>query len=269
MLLEIDNERIEEAITERTKSILLVHLYGRCAYTKKIGELCKKYNLKLVEDNAQAHGCYAPIENGKLKMENLRRTGSIGDAAGHSFYPGKNLGSLGDGDIEPINHLNSIIWTKPNILNKRELHILECYYNVFGTPTSFFSKSLFLQLDGFNEHIPLFEDWPFWVKATKYYKVKVMDRLTVWYRIHNTSISRSDNNNRYLNNLRLCKWNNIKDMRRVSPLFGILGYLDYQIEYHNTIIWRFLGLSRYINPYYYVRKRINKRIFPLDSCRYR
>ena len=94
--LEIDDERIEEVITERTKSILLVHLYGRCAYTEKIGELCKKYNLKLVEDNAQAHGCYAPIENGKLKMENLRRTGSLGDAAGHSFYPGKNLGAFGD-----------------------------------------------------------------------------------------------------------------------------------------------------------------------------
>jgi len=95
--LEIDDDRIEEVITERTKAICIVHLYGRCAYTEKIGELCKKYNLKLVEDNAQAHGCYAPIENGKLKIENLRRTGSIGDAAGHSFYPGKNLGAFGDG----------------------------------------------------------------------------------------------------------------------------------------------------------------------------
>lgn len=84
--LEIDDDKIEAAITERTKSILIVHLYGRCAYTDKIGELCKKYNLKLVEDNAQAHGC-------RFK---LQRTGSIGDAAGHSFYPGKNLGALGD-----------------------------------------------------------------------------------------------------------------------------------------------------------------------------
>lgn len=95
--LEIDDGRIEEVITERTKAICIVHLYGRCAYTEKIGNLCKKYNLKLIEDNAQAHGCYAPIENGKLKIENLRRTGSLGDAAGHSFYPGKNLGAFGDG----------------------------------------------------------------------------------------------------------------------------------------------------------------------------
>src|SRR5574344_192292 len=84
--LEIDDSKIEDAISDKTKSILLVHLYGRCAYTEKIGKLCKKYNLKLVEDNAQAHGC---TYNGK-------RTGSLGDAAGHSFYPGKNLGALGD-----------------------------------------------------------------------------------------------------------------------------------------------------------------------------
>lgn len=83
---QIDDSKIEEAITERTKGILIVHLYGQCAYTDKIGELCKKYNLKLIEDNAQAHGC-------KFKGQ---RTGSLGDAAGHSFYPGKNLGAFGD-----------------------------------------------------------------------------------------------------------------------------------------------------------------------------
>ena len=83
---QIDDSKIESAITERTKAILIVHLYGRCAYTEKIGDICKKYNLKLVEDNAQAHGC---LYKGK-------KTGSLGDAAGHSFYPGKNLGAFGD-----------------------------------------------------------------------------------------------------------------------------------------------------------------------------
>lgn len=83
---QIDSEKIEEAITPKTKAILIVHLYGQCAYTDKIGEICTKYNLKLIEDNAQAHGC----------KFNGQRTGSIGDAAGHSFYPGKNLGALGD-----------------------------------------------------------------------------------------------------------------------------------------------------------------------------
>lgn len=86
--LEIDDDQIETAITPKTKAIAIVHLYGRIAYTNKIGALCKKYNLKLVEDCAQSHGC---------KYIDGRMTGSIGDAAGHSFYPGKNLGALGDG----------------------------------------------------------------------------------------------------------------------------------------------------------------------------
>lgn len=98
--LEIDDERIEEAITERTRSILLVHLYGRCAYTEKIGEICQKHDLKLVEDNAQAHGC-----NSQLSTLNcqLKRTGALGSAAGHSFYPGKNLGAFGDGGAVTTN----------------------------------------------------------------------------------------------------------------------------------------------------------------------
>lgn len=84
--LQIDEDLVESKITNKTKGIMIVHLYGQCAYTKKIGELCDKYKLKLIEDNAQAHGC---VFNGK-------KTGSLGDAAGHSFYPGKNLGALGD-----------------------------------------------------------------------------------------------------------------------------------------------------------------------------
>ena len=103
--LEIDDDLIEAAITPKTKAIAIVHLYGRNAYTEKIGALCKKYKLKLVEDNAQAHGCLAPIENGELIIDNChyKMTGSIGDAAGHSFYPGKNLGALGDGGAVTTN----------------------------------------------------------------------------------------------------------------------------------------------------------------------
>lgn len=83
---QIDDRLIEAAITDKTKAILIVHLYGQCAYTERIADICKKYDLKLVEDNAQAHGC----------SFSGRKTGSLGDAAGHSFYPGKNLGALGD-----------------------------------------------------------------------------------------------------------------------------------------------------------------------------
>jgi len=83
---QMDDSKIEAVITPKTKAIMIVHLYGQCAYTEKIGQICKNYNLKLIEDNAQAHGC---LFNGK-------KTGSLGNAAGHSFYPGKNLGALGD-----------------------------------------------------------------------------------------------------------------------------------------------------------------------------
>lgn len=102
--LEIDDSRIEQAITDRTRSILIVHLYGRCSYTEKIGEICMKYNLKLVEDNAQAHGCvYSSLSiYNNVRAEGVR-TGALGDAAGHSFYPGKNLGCLGDGGAVTTN----------------------------------------------------------------------------------------------------------------------------------------------------------------------
>lgn len=86
--LEIDENQVERLISNRTRAVCIVHLYGRNAYTDRIGELCKQHNLKLIEDNAQAHGAFATAD---------RRTGAIGDAAGHSFYPGKNLGALGDG----------------------------------------------------------------------------------------------------------------------------------------------------------------------------
>lgn len=90
---QIDESMIEAVITSKTKAIMIVHLYGQCAYTSRIGEICKKYDLKLIEDNAQAHGC---------KFEG-KVTGSIGDAAGHSFYPGKNLGAFGDGGAVTTN----------------------------------------------------------------------------------------------------------------------------------------------------------------------
>lgn len=97
----IDPDKIEKKISRRTKAIMLVHLYGRNAMHPEIQRLVDKYNLKLIEDNAQAAGAYY---NGK-------RTGSLGDAAGNSFYPGKNLGCLGDGGAVTTNddELASII----------------------------------------------------------------------------------------------------------------------------------------------------------------
>jgi len=85
--LDIDIKALEQAITPKTKALMLVHLYGRCTYNERIEKICQKHNLLLIEDNAQAHGC----------RYQQHRTGSFGHAACHSFYPGKNLGALGDG----------------------------------------------------------------------------------------------------------------------------------------------------------------------------
>lgn len=77
---------IERHITKRTKAIMVVHLYGLVCWNEKLENIAKKYNLKIIEDNAQSIGA----------MWMGKRTGSLGDAAGFSFYPGKNLGALGD-----------------------------------------------------------------------------------------------------------------------------------------------------------------------------
>lgn len=89
----INPKLIESSVTERTKAIIAVHLYGQPADMDEINAIAKKYNLKVIEDAAQAHGA-------KYKG---RRVGSLGDAAGFSFYPGKNLGAIGDGGAVTTN----------------------------------------------------------------------------------------------------------------------------------------------------------------------
>ncbi len=89
----IDISKIEEKISSKTKAILIVHLYGRIVFSEGLKVLAKKHNLKIVEDNAQAIG--ASWKNSK--------SGNLGDAAGFSFYPAKNLGALGDGGAVTCN----------------------------------------------------------------------------------------------------------------------------------------------------------------------
>lgn len=89
----INPDSIEEKITSKTKAIMVVHLYGQTVQMEKIWKIAKKYNLKIIEDSAQAHGA--------IYQEN--RTGNLGDASGFSFYPGKNLGCIGDGGAVTTN----------------------------------------------------------------------------------------------------------------------------------------------------------------------
>lgn len=83
----INPDLIEQKITNKTKAILAVHLYGQTANMTEINNIAKKHNLKVIEDAAQAHGAY----------HGDKKAGNLGDIAGFSFYPGKNLGCLGDG----------------------------------------------------------------------------------------------------------------------------------------------------------------------------
>lgn len=89
----MDENLIEEKITDKTKAIMIVHLYGQVAYSERIGNIVKKYNLKLIEDSAQAHGA----ELNGIKV------GNFGDASGFSFYPTKNIGAFGDGGAVTTN----------------------------------------------------------------------------------------------------------------------------------------------------------------------
>ncbi len=82
----LDSNKIEDVITKKTRGVLTVHLYGQISIDQRMLDICKNSNLKLIEDCAQSHGA---SWNGKI-------SGNIGDAGGHSFYPGKNLGALGD-----------------------------------------------------------------------------------------------------------------------------------------------------------------------------
>lgn len=99
----INPDLIEEKITNKTKAIMVVHLYGQVVQMEKIWELAKKYNLKIIEDSAQAHGSayningLTPHPNPLLKERKYLRVGNLGDASAFSFYPGKNLGCMGDG----------------------------------------------------------------------------------------------------------------------------------------------------------------------------
>ena len=119
--LEIDIDKIESAITPKTKGVMIVHLYGRIAYNDKLGEICRKYGLKLMEDCAQSHGC---------AWKGVK-TGALGDSAAHSFYPTKNLGAQGDAGAVTTNdeELATLIAALGNYGSGRKYVFGYCGYN--------------------------------------------------------------------------------------------------------------------------------------------
>jgi dTDP-4-amino-4,6-dideoxygalactose transaminase len=117
----LDISLIERCITPKTKAIMPVHLYGQACWSPRLESIAKKYDLKIIEDNAQAAGASTTLgieeTSGEWRAEGReKRTGSLGDAAGHSFYPGKNLSALGDGGAITTNddELASVIRSLAN-----------------------------------------------------------------------------------------------------------------------------------------------------------
>lgn len=120
----LDPDRIEAAITSKTKAILPVHLYGQPADMDSISDIARRYGLKVIEDAAQAHGA-------RYKG---RRAGNLGDAAGFSFYPTKNLGAIGDGGAVTTN--DSVLADKIRLLRN------------YGSETKYYN-----QVKGFNSRL--------------------------------------------------------------------------------------------------------------------
>ena len=101
VMVDVDEEtlcmnvsNLKASITDKTRALMLVHLYGRCSCNEELLSFCCSNNLLLIEDNAQAQGCHYLADNKKTES---KKTGAIGTAGCHSFYPGKNLGAMGDG----------------------------------------------------------------------------------------------------------------------------------------------------------------------------
>lgn len=96
----LDISLIDQYITSRTRAIMVVHLYGQVCWSEKLAEIAKKHSLKIIEDNAQAIGAIYTSNDQNCSL----KTGNLGDAAGFSFYPGKNLGALGDAGAVTTNN---------------------------------------------------------------------------------------------------------------------------------------------------------------------
>lgn len=115
--LELDIDQVEQHITPKTRGVMTVHLYGRIAYNDLLGEICQRHHLKLMEDCAQSHGCGFMVKGSRFT-----RTGALGDAAAHSFYPGKNLGAFGDAGAVTTNdeELAAVICALANYGSQRK-----------------------------------------------------------------------------------------------------------------------------------------------------
>ena len=165
----IDPDLIEARITSHTKAIMVVHLYGQAVPMEKIWQIAKKYNLKIIEDSAQAHGA---VYQGK-------KTGDLGDASGFSFYPGKNLGCLGDGGAITTNDtfLASKIRAIANYGSDRKYHNI--YKGINSRLDEFQAALLDVKLSYLDE------DNECRRKIAKYYRENIKNPLIILPQVYN------------------------------------------------------------------------------------
>lgn len=123
----LDTSLIESAVTERTRGIMVVHLYGRVCWDEALMAVARKYNLKVIEDNAQAIGASSEVAG----LHGTYISGGLGDAAGFSFYPTKNIGALGDAGAVTTNdaELAAAIRALANYGSDVRYHNIYCGYN--------------------------------------------------------------------------------------------------------------------------------------------
>jgi len=149
----IDVEKIREVVNKRTKAIIPVHLYGHPANMEPILKIAQEYNLKIVEDCAQAHGAIYKIKNQKSKIKNVK-VGSLGDIGCFSFYPTKNLGACGDGGMVVTNDkkiYEKLLMLRDYGRKSRYEHIIKGYNSRLDTLQAIILSAKLKRLDKWND----------------------------------------------------------------------------------------------------------------------
>lgn len=230
----IDIEKIEEKITERTKAICVVHLYGQATRMDKILELCKKYNLKLVEDCAQAHGAEF----------NGQKIGSFGDIGCFSFYPGKNLGCFGDGGAITTN--DEEIYKKIKMLrsygSEKKYHHIEVGYNarLDELQAGLLRIKLNHLLELTNERKEIAEKYLKEIKNPVVYLPKVSENCSHVWHLFVVRVEKRDEFQKYLEENGIGTVIHYPIPPHLSKAYENLGYKagDYPIteKYSNTVV---------------------------------
>lgn len=233
----IDINKIEEKITAKTKAIIPVHLYGQPADMDTINQLAKKYNLKIIEDAAQAHGA-------KYKG---RRVGTLGDIASFSFYPGKNLGAYGDAGAIVTNNeelAQKIAMLRNHGRTKKYLHEVEGFNSRLDALQAAILRVKLRHLEDWNEerrkkaelYNHLFEPFPEIITP------KVLENTVPVYHLYVVRVKNRDR------------------LQNILKIKGISTGIHYPLPLHLQPAYSYLGYEEREFP---VTEKMSKEILSL------